>query len=124
RLFPHQFLLHGSVPLYFESAALITVLVLLGQLIELKARRQTGHSIQALLKRAAKSARLGIDGEEKEIPIAHVKIGDLLRVRPGEQIPVDRTVIDGRSSVDESMMTGEPIPIEKSAGSFVIAGTV
>lgn len=127
-LFPHlipaSFLIHGEVPLYFESAAIITVLVLLGQVLELKSRSQTSQSIKALLERTAKSARLYFDGKEKEIPIDQVSVGDILRVRPGDKIPVDGIVTNGNSYVDESMVTGEPIPVEKTVGSVVIGGTI
>lgn len=127
-LFPHVFpssVLHqGVVPIYFETAAIITVLVLLGQVLELKARSQTSQAIKALLGRAAKSARIVIDGEEKEISIDEVKTGDVLRVRPGDKIPVDGKITEGRSSIDESMITGEPIPVEKEVGSPIIGGTI
>ncbi len=122
--FPPSFLLHGQVPLYFESAAMITVLVLLGQVLELKARSQTNQSIKALLSRAAKSARRIVKGEEKEIPIDQVKVDDRLRVRPGDKIPVDGKIIEGKSNIDESMVTGEPMPVEKEVGSAVIGGTI
>ena len=124
QVFPSTFLLHGEVPLYFESAAIITVLVLLGQVLELKARSQTSQSIKALLGRAAKSARIVVNGEEKEIAIDQVKTGDFLRVRPGDKIPVDGKITEGRSNIDESMITGEPVPVEKEAGSTVIGGTI
>ena len=122
--FPPSFLLHGEVPLYFESAAIITVLVLLGQVLELKARSQTSQSIKALLGRAAKSARVIVNAEEKEIPIDQVKVGDILRVRPGDKIPVDGKITEGKSNIDESMITGEPIPVQKEVGSAVIGGTI
>jgi P-type Cu+ transporter len=122
--FQPSFLLHGEVPLYFESAAIITVLVLLGQVLELKARSQTSQSIKALLRRAAKSARVIVNGEEKEIPNDQVKVGDILRVRPGDKIPVDGKITEGKSNIDESMITGEPIPVEKEVGSTVIGGTI
>lgn len=122
--FPSSFFLHGEVPLYFESAAIITVLVLLGQVLELKARSQTSQSIKALLGRAAKSARVIVNEEEKEIPIDQVQMGDILRVRPGDKIPVDGLITEGKSNIDESMITGEPIPVEKEAGSPVIGGTI
>jgi P-type Cu+ transporter len=122
--FPPSFLLHGEVPLYFESAAIITVLVLLGQVLELKARLQTSQSIKALLGRAAKSARVIVNAEEKEIPIDQVKVGDILRVRPGDKIPVDGKITEGTSNIDESMITGEPIPVQKEVGSAAIGGTI
>lgn len=125
-LFPAQFRdASGALPIYFEAAAAITTLVLLGQVLELRARQQTGGAIRALLQLAPKSARLvEPDGREKDVPLEVVQPGDRLRVRPGEKIPVDGTVLDGDSSVDESMVTGEPIPVEKIAGSTVIGGTV
>ncbi len=124
--FPASFRSHtGEVPLYFEAAAVITTLVLLGQVLELRARSQTSSAIKQLLGLAPKTARL-IDegGNERDVPLEAVKIGDLLRVRPGEKIPVDGVVTEGRSSVDESMVTGESIPVEKEAGSNVVGGTV
>lgn len=123
-VFPSSFLHQGVVPLYFETAAIITVLVLLGQVLELKARSQTSQAIKALLGRAAKSARIIVNGEEKEVPIDQVKVGDILRVRPGEKIPVDGKITEGRSSIDESMITGEPIPVEKEVESSIIGGTI
>jgi len=110
---------------YFEAASAITTLVLLGQVLELRARSRTSAAIRALLKLSPKSARLvRADGTEIDVPIEHVQPGDILRVRPGEKVPVDGIVVDGRSSVDESLITGEPIPVEKDAGSRVIGGTV
>ena len=115
----------GEVPIYFEAAAAITTLVLLGQVLELRARSRTSAAIRALLRLAPKSARLvRDDGTEIDVPIEHVQPGDILRVRPGEKVPVDGIVVDGRSSVDESLLTGEPIPVEKVPGSRVIGGTV
>lgn len=115
----------GSVPVYFEAAAVITVLVLLGQVLELRARSQTGSAIRALLGLAPKTARrAAADGSEADVPLEEIHAGDRLRVRPGEKIPVDGVVLEGRSSVDESMMTGEPVPVEKRPGAKVIAGTV
>jgi Cu+-exporting ATPase len=115
----------GEVPVYFEAAAAITTLVLLGQVLELRARSRTSAAIRALLKLAPKSARLvRADGTEIDVPIEHIQPGDVLRVRPGEKVPVDGIVVDGRSSVDESLLTGEPIPVEKVPGSRVIGGTV
>lgn len=122
--FPITFLHQGEVPLYFETAAMITVLVLLGQVLELKARSQTSQAIKALLGRAAKSARIIVNGEEKEVPIIQVKVGDILRIRPGDKIPVDGEITEGKSTIDESMITGEPIPVEKEAGSTVIGATI
>jgi P-type Cu+ transporter len=115
----------GVVPQYFEAAASITTLVLLGQVLELRARSRTSMAIRSLLKLSPKSARLvRADGTEIDVPVEHVQPGDTLRVRPGEKVPVDGLVIDGASSVDESLMTGEPIPAEKTGGSRVIGGTV
>lgn len=123
-LFPKTFLHQGKVPLYFETAAIITVLVLLGQVLELKARSQTSQAIKALLGRAAKTARMVEQGMEREIPIDQVKVGDVLRVRPGDKIPVDGSLIEGNSFVDESMVTGESMPVEKEANNTVIGGTI
>lgn len=123
-LFPKILLHHGALPLYFETAAVITVLVILGQVLELKARSKTGKAIKALLGTAAKSARIVDHGVEKEIAIDHVKVGDILRIRPGEKIPVDGKVIEGASSIDESMITGEPMPVEKEVGYDVVGGTI
>jgi len=115
----------GHVAVYFEAAAIITTLVLLGQVLELRARSRTNGAIRALLGLAPKTARrIGANGEERDVPLDAVQIGDKLRVRPGEKIPVDGVVLEGASSVDESMLTGEPIPIEKSAGDKVSAGTL
>ncbi|MGH9340199.1 MAG: heavy metal translocating P-type ATPase [Acidobacteriota bacterium] len=115
----------GVVAVYFEAAAVITTLVILGQVLELRARRRTGAAIRALLGLAPKTARLiGEDGRETDEPLDQVKVGDRLRVRPGEKIPVDGTVLEGRSSVDESMITGEPIPVEKEPGDRVTGATV
>ena len=125
-LFPAAYRGHdGAVPLYFESAAVIVALVLLGQVLELRARRRTGGAVRALLGLAAKSAlRLAADGSEEEVPLDDVGEGDRLRVRPGEKVPVDGRVLEGTSSVDESMLTGEPVPVEKSAGDAVVGGTL
>lgn len=116
---------HGQIAVYFESAAIIVTLVLVGQVLELKARARTGSAIKALLGLAPKSARLiQDDGTEVDVPLEAVREGDCLRVRPGEKIPVDGVVLEGASSVDESMLTGEPVPAEKQAGDRVAAGTV
>jgi Cu+-exporting ATPase len=125
-LFPAAFRdASGNLGLYFEAAAVITVLVLLGQVLELRARSQTGSAIQALLGLAPKTARrISPDGSENDIDLSQVVIGDLLRIRPGEKVPVDGVVTDGRSSVDESMVTGESIPIEKTEGAHVVGGTI
>ena len=115
----------GKVAIYFEAAAVIVTLVLLGQVMELRARNRTGAAIRALLGLAPKTAlRIDADGSESEVPLERVMVGDRLRVRPGEKIPVDGSVIEGNSSVDESMLTGEPIPVEKLAGDRVIGATI
>ncbi len=115
----------GSVGVYFEAAAVIIVLVLLGQVLELQAREQTGGAIKALLDLAPKTARrVSEDGEEQEVPLESVQSGDILRVRPGDAVPVDGVVTEGRSFVDESMLTGEPVPVEKQAGEEVTGGTL
>ena len=115
----------GQVAVYFEAASVITALVLLGQVLELRARSRTSSAIKALLGLAPKSARLlGDNGREEDVPLDSVQLGDRLRVRPGERVPVDGTVLEGASSVDESMITGEPIAVEKSTGAGVTAGTV
>jgi Cu+-exporting ATPase len=125
-LFPHGFRDHsGQVGVYFEAGAVIVVLVLLGQILELGARERTGSAIRALLDLAAKTARvIRPDGREEEIALEDVQVGDRLRVRPGDKIPVDGEVVDGRSSVDESMLTGEPVPVEKVAGDPVTGATI
>ena len=124
-IFPESFRAHGRVGVYFEAAAVIVSLTLLGQVLELRARSRTSAAIRALLGLAPKTARrIGDDGTEDEIPLAHVHVGDRLRVRPGETVPVDGTVLDGRSSVDESMLTGEPIPVSKAAGARLIGATL
>ena len=115
----------GSVAVYFEAAAVIVTLILLGQVMELRARSQTGAAIKALLGLAPKTAgKIEADGSEREIPLEDVQVGDVLRIRPGEKVPVDGEVIDGSSSVDESMISGEPIPVKKQAGDKVIGATV
>ena len=115
----------GNVGIYFEAGAVIVVLVLLGQILELRARERTGSAIRALLDLAAKSARIiRADGSEEEVALEDVQIGEHIRVRPGEKVPVDGEVIDGRSSVDESMLTGEPVPVEKVTGDAVTGATI
>jgi P-type Cu+ transporter len=116
---------HGQVGVYYEAAAVIVALVLLGQVLELRARGQTSSALKALLGLAPKTARIvNDDGSEQDVPLEHVKLDDKLRVRPGEKVPVDGRVLEGNSSVDESMMTGEPIPVEKQPGDKVIGGTI
>src|SRR5882724_1535581 len=123
-IFPASFRRHGEVDLYFEAAAVITTLILLGQLIEAKARSRTGHAIKALLGLAAKTAHRVRDGQEQEIAVDEIHKGDVLRVRPGEKIPIDGVIVDGKSNIDESMITGEPMPVAKEAGEKVIGATV
>src|SRR5213079_1147122 len=123
-IFPSSFRRLGEVDLYFEAAAVITTLVLLGQLIEAKARSRTGQAIKALLGLAAKTAHRVRDGREEEIPVDAIQKGDLLRVRPGEKVPVDGVIVEGQSNVDESMITGEPMPVSKGAGDKVVGATV
>jgi P-type Cu+ transporter len=124
-LFPQTLRQDGAVAVYFEAAAVITVLVLLGQVLELRAREQTGSAIRALLNLAPKTARrIHDDGNDEEIPLEQVRIGDRLRVRPGDSVPVDGAVEEGRSAVDESMVTGESMPVEKEPGAKVIGGTI
>jgi heavy metal translocating P-type ATPase len=115
---------HGLVPVYFEAAAVITALVLLGQVLELKARERTGGAIRALLDLAPKTARRLRDGGEEEVSLDQIAVGDELRVRPGEKIPVDAVVINGRSAIDESMVTGESMPVTREVGAKVIGGTL
>jgi Cu+-exporting ATPase len=124
-VFPPEFRSDGAVAVYFEAAAVITVLVLLGQVLELRAREQTGGAIRALLDLAPKTARLiRADGAEEDVPLEAVHVGDQLRVRPGEKVPLDGAVIDGRGAVDESMVTGESMPVAKNSGDKLIGGTI
>jgi len=124
-IFPESFRIDGQVAVYFEAAAAITTLVLLGQVLELRARSRTTGAIRALLGLAPKTARVVKgDGSEQDVPLDQVQHGDRLRVRPGEKVPVDGVVLEGRSVVDESMVTGEPIPVEKKTGDNVTGGTV
>jgi Cu+-exporting ATPase len=125
-LFPAGFRIEGgAVEPYFDSAAVIVLLVLLGQVLELRARAQTGAAIRALLGLAPKMARVvRDDGREEDIPVGHVKVGDRLRIRPGEKVPVDGVVVEGQGAIDESVVTGEPIPVEKTVGSRVVGGTI
>src|ERR1700687_2443209 len=126
QIFPASFRdMHGGVPVYFEAAAVITTLVLLGQVLELRARQRASGAIRALLNLAPQQAhRIAADGSEKDIPLGEVQRGDRLRVRPGERIPVDGKILEGASAVDESMVTGEPMPVDKVAGDKVIGGTL
>jgi Cu+-exporting ATPase len=122
---PHTFRHGGTVPVYFEAAAVITALVLLGQVLELKARGETSAALRKLLGlQATVARRIADDGTESDVPLAEVRAGDRLRVRPGEKVPVDGTVLDGASAVDESMVSGEPLPVEKRAGDAVVGATI
>ncbi len=123
-IFPSSFRSHGEVDLYFEAAAVITTLVLLGQLLEAKARSRTGQAIKALLGLAAKTAHRIRHGQEQDVPVNEIHMGDLLRVRPGEKVPIDGVIVEGKSNVDESMITGEPMPASKGPGDKVVGATV
>jgi P-type Cu+ transporter len=124
-LFPSTFVAHGRIGVYYEAAAVIISLTLLGQILELKARSQTSAAIKSLLGLAPKTARrIRSDGSEEDVPLTHVHIGDTLRIRPGEKVPVDGVVLEGESAVDESMLTGEPVPVTKRAGDKVIGATI
>jgi len=124
QIFPASFAAHGKIGVYFEAAAIITVLVLLGQMLELRARSRTGSAIRALLGLAPNTARIIRNGEETDVPLDEVRKGDRLRIRPGDKVPVDGRVLEGKTSIDEAMITGEPMPIEKGSGDRVTAGTV
>jgi len=124
QLFPPSFAAHGKIGIYFEAAAIITVLVLLGQVLELRARSRTGSAIRALLDLAPKVAHVVHNGHEEDVDLASVAKGDRLRIRPGEKVPVDGRVIDGRTNIDESMITGESMPMQKATGDRVTGGTV
>jgi len=124
-VFPDDFVQMGRVGVYFEAAAVIISLTLLGQMLELKARSQTSAAIKGLLGLAPKTARrINADGSEADVPLTHVHVGDQLRVRPGEKVPVDGVVVEGRSAVDESMLTGEPLPVTKRSGDLLIGATI
>jgi magnesium-transporting ATPase (P-type) len=123
-LFPHTMEHEGKVGIYFEAAAMITTLVLLGQVLELRARSRTGSAIKALLNLAPPTARQVAPGGDHEVPLDQVKVGDWLRVVPGDKVPVDGAVVEGHSSVEESMISGEPLPVEKTVGDKVTSGTV
>ncbi len=124
QLFPASVRMHGAVETYFDTAVVITVLVLLGQVLELRARHRTGEAIRQLLGLVPKTARLVRGGREDDVPLDQVQVGDLLRVRPGEKIPVDGVVAGGAAAVDESMITGESIPVDKRPGDRVIGATI
>ena len=124
-LFPESFMAHGRIGVYYEAAAVIISLTLLGQILELRARSQTSAAIKGLLGLAPKTARrIEADGSESDVPLTHVHVGDTLRVRPGEKVPVDGVVLEGASSVDESMLTGEPVPVTKRSGDKLIGATI
>ena len=124
-IFPESFRAQGEVGLYFEAAAVITVLVLLGQLLEARARSRTGQAIESLLGLAARTAhRIGEDGQEEDVSVDEIGRSDRLRVRPGEKVPVDGVIVEGRSTLDESMITGEPMPVEKGEGESVVGATI
>ena len=124
-VFPPSFAMDGRIGVYFEAAAVIVSLTLLGQILELKARSQTSAAIKSLLGLAPKTARrINADGTEEDIPLSHVHVGDALRVRPGEKVPVDGVVLEGESALDESMLTGEPLPVTKRPGDKVIGATI
>jgi Cu+-exporting ATPase len=124
QLFPSGFRAHGAVETYFDTAVVITILVLLGQVLELRARGRTSAAIRQLLDLAPRTARVIRNGQELDEPIAHIRLGDRLRVRPGEKIPADGLVVEGTSAVDESMLTGEPLPVAKEPGSRVTGATI
>jgi len=123
-IFPDAFRRNGEVAVYFEAAAMITVLVLLGQVLELRARKRTRGAVRELLELAPEKARVIRDGEEKEVPLEEVEEGDTLRVRPGSKVPVDGDITEGRTSIDESMISGEPVPVDKEPGDPVTGGTI
>ncbi len=123
-IFPHEMVHEGKVPLYFEAVCVILTLVILGQLMEAGAHKKTGNAIKELMNLSPDEANLIVNGKEEKVPLSHIKIGDLLRVKPGEKIPVDGKITEGNSNVDESMITGEPIPVEKSMNDRVSSGTI
>ena len=126
-IFPEGFRMHGSVATYFDTAVVITALVLLGQVLELRARSQTSSALKGLLALTPTTARVvreGAENAEEDVPLARVRVGDVCRIRPGEKVPVDAVVVEGRSAVDESMVTGEPMPVEKEPGARVTGGTI
>ncbi len=124
QLFPHEMRHGGMAGLYFEAAAVITVLAVFGEYLQERARRRTGQAVKALLGLAPKTARRVREGAEEDVSLDRIQVGDLLRVRPGEKVPLDGVIVEGRSNVDESMLTGEPVPVEKSVGDRVIGATV
>jgi P-type Cu+ transporter len=123
-IFPESFRVHGVVETYYDTAVVVTALVLLGQVLELRARSRTTSALKKLLGLAPRTARVVYDRAERDIPLAEVRVGDIIRVRPGERVPVDGEVLDGHSAIDESMVTGEPIPVEKEPGDRVTGGTL
>jgi P-type Cu+ transporter len=123
-VFPDNVRMHGLVPTYFDTAVVITALVLLGQVLELRARHRTGAAIRELLGLAPKTARVVRNGVDQDVPLEQVQVGDLCRVRPGEKVPVDGIVVEGRTAIDEAMVTGEPVPAEKEPGTRVTGGTI
>ncbi len=122
-LFPHEMRHGGETGLYFEAAAIITVLAVFGEYLQERARRRTGQAVKALLELAPKTARRVVDGRDEDVPMDRIQVGDLLRVRPGEKVPLDGVLVEGRSNVDESMLTGEPLPVDKTTGDRVIGAT-
>ena len=123
-IFPHEMVHDGKVPLYFEAVSVILTLVILGQLMEAGAHKRTGNAIKELMNLSPDEAHLIINGTETKVPLSQVKPGDLLRVKPGEKVPVDGKITEGNSSIDESMITGEPIPVEKKTADYVTSGTI
>jgi Cu+-exporting ATPase len=123
-MIPDSFKENGHVAVYYEAAAVIIALVLLGQVIELRARRRTSSAIRELLSLAPPTARIVRDGHQQEFPLEEVREGDILKVVPGEKVPADGEIVSGKSTVDESMLTGEPVPVTKQTGDSVIGGTV
>ena len=124
-VFPASVRMHGMVPVYYEAAGIVVTLVLLGQMLELRARAAAGKAIRALLNLAPKTARrIGKNGHEDEVPLCHIHFGDHLRIRPGEAVPVDGVLLEGQSWVEESMLTGEPLPVSKIKGSALTGGTI
>src|SRR5690606_4489671 len=124
QVFPTDFTHHGAVHVYFEAVAVILTLVLLGQLLEARAHSSTNSAIKALLDLVPPTAVLVRNGDETTISVDDVQVGDLLRVKPGEKIPVDGTIVEGNASIDESMISGEPIPVEKSSNDKVVSGSI